>query len=102
MMTPDQESTSSTTACPGPASNSSIKCSRAENNSVHVEPLNLASDVNDQMLDHEQQSTPVRFSILRQSLRPVTLEVFKTRNLSHDSTWHNPRTLLCMLHTNLA
>lgn len=73
MMPPDQESTS-ITGCPG-AANNVIKCSRTENNSVHVEPLNSESNV-DHMLD-EQLETPAQNSILRHSLRPVTLKVCK-------------------------
>ncbi|KAL3510878.1 hypothetical protein ACH5RR_030279 [Cinchona calisaya] len=70
MMPPDQESTSCITGCPGPTNNA-IKCSWPENNSAHVEPLNSACNVE---MPDENQATPVRFSILRQSLRPVTLE----------------------------
>lgn len=75
MMPPDQERTS-ITGLPGPAN--AMKCTRAENSAVHIQPLNLASNVSlcleGQMPDAQEQ-TPVRFSILRQSLRPVTLKV---------------------------
>ncbi|CDP00551.1 unnamed protein product [Coffea canephora] len=72
MMPPEQKNSSASMAgCAGPASNM-IKCSRAENNSVHVEPLNSATNVNQS--PDENQTSPVRYSILRQSLRPVTLK----------------------------
>ncbi|KAL3501633.1 hypothetical protein ACH5RR_036082 [Cinchona calisaya] len=73
MMPPDQETTS-VTGCPGPVNNNNvIKCNRSENNSsVHVQPLNSTSNV-DQISD-ELHETPVRFPILRQSLQPVTLK----------------------------
>ncbi|CAI9096319.1 OLC1v1032424C1 [Oldenlandia corymbosa var. corymbosa] len=91
MMPHDRETTSSsiTGNCPCPTN----ACKDNINSSLHIHSINLASNVSpcleeeeeDQMQgphetrrqqqqQQQQQKTPVRFSILRQSLRPVTLK----------------------------
>lgn len=81
MMPPQQE----TTITP----NIPATPNRPENNSVHAEPAAAASSTNDVIkptLDNDiipshhqqqQQAPSTRLSILHQSLRPVTLKVYK-------------------------
>lgn len=77
MMPPDQESASSITGNPA---NIGTKTNRAHE-SVALQIDQPTSNVinpcvDDQIPHHHQQANAVRASILRQSLRPVTLKVF--------------------------
>ncbi|KAK9276878.1 hypothetical protein L1049_006415 [Liquidambar formosana] len=71
MMPPEQETTITS------GSTNVTVANRIENVSVHAEPLVLTSNVSPCLEDPtpvQQQATPLRFSILRASLRPVTLK----------------------------
>lgn len=49
---------------------------RIENMSLQIEPTgNVSPRVNDEVLDLQQQSNHAKLSVLRESLRPVTLKV---------------------------
>ncbi|KAJ0095924.1 hypothetical protein Patl1_16535 [Pistacia atlantica] len=67
MMPPDQQET-----------NTINLTNRTENVLVHAEPSISANNVSpcseDPISDQRQEATPARFSILRESLRPVTLK----------------------------
>ena len=80
MMPPDQETCN--IAGNGPA-NTIHSTNRTENVSViHAEPSLAASNVTlcpeDRITDQNHEATQARFSILRESLRPVTLKVHIT------------------------
>ncbi|KAJ4710606.1 ABC transporter family protein [Melia azedarach] len=77
MMPPDQQESSMTGNGPSPTA-TTVLTNRTDNFLVHAEPSLSVNNVSpcseDRIIDQIQEPAPARFSILRESLRPVTLK----------------------------